>query len=187
MINQEIQFDVFLKGDNLDLVGLTEEIVEKSNWYNWFNNEENMQTMQKHYFPNSREDQMNFFKNEICGNKNKLQLGIFHKIDQVLIGTISLSNIDYLNRKCEIGGLIGETKYKSINYWLEANRILIRHAVDTLNMHRIHGASIAKEVSIFYERLLGFKTEGILKQDIYKNGSFQDVYLFARIFESAIN
>ena len=153
MNNHEIQYDVFLKGEHIDLVVLTEEIVEKSNWYNWFNNEENMLNMQKHYFPNTREDQLRFFRAEISENQSKLQVGIFHKMDQILIGTISLSNIDLLNRKCEIGGLIGETTYKSIKYWLEANRILFRHAVETLNMHRIHGASIAKEVSVFYERL----------------------------------
>lgn len=184
MNNLEIRFDVFLKGTHVDLVALTEEIVEKSNWYNWFNDEDNMRTMQKHYFPNSREDQLRFFRTEISGNQTKLQLGIFHKIDRVLIGMISLSHIDYLNRKCEIGGLIGETKYKNVNCWLEANRLLISHAVDSLNMRRIYGGSLAKEVLMFYERLLGFQAEGVLKEDIYKNKSFQDVYLFSRIFKS---
>ena len=164
------------------MVALTEEVVEKSNWYNWFNNEENMRYMQKHYFPNTRESQLRFYRNHISENPTKLQLGIFHKSDQVLIGTLSLSNIDHLNRKCEIGGLIGETKYKSMTYWLEANRLLLCHAVDALNMHRIYGASLAKEVSMFYERLLGFQVEGILKQDVYKNGSFHDMYLFSKIF-----
>jgi RimJ/RimL family protein N-acetyltransferase len=182
MISPKIEYDVFLKGDHVNLVALTEEMVEKSNWHNWFNNEENMSCMQKHYFPNTRESQLRFFRNEISENPTKLQLGIFHKLDQILIGTISLSNIDHLNRKCEISGLIGETKYKSIKYWLESNRLLLHHGVDTLNMHRIYGGSLAKEVSMFYERLLGFQAEGIRKQDIYKNGSFQDVYLFAKIF-----
>jgi len=64
---------------------------------------------------------------------------------------------------------------------------LTRHAVDSLNMHKICGASLAKEISQFYERLLGFQSEGVLRQDVFKRGSFQDVYLFARIFESEPN
>lgn len=34
---EEIIFNVFIKGELVDLVVLTEEIVEKTNWYNWFN------------------------------------------------------------------------------------------------------------------------------------------------------
>lgn len=182
MNTQEIQYDIFLEGELVDLVCVTEEIVEKTNWHNWFNNEKNTGNMQKHYYPNAREDQLNYLKSEINGNKEKLQVGIVHKGEQTLIGMISLSNIDFLNRKCEIGGLIGETKYKSINFWLEANRLLIRHANESLNMHRIYGGSIAKEVSLFYERLLGFEAEGVLKKDIFKNGRYQDAYLFAKVF-----
>jgi len=48
----KINYDIFIKGDLIDLVCLNEEIVEKSNWYNWFNDEENMKYMQKHYYPN---------------------------------------------------------------------------------------------------------------------------------------
>ena len=176
--------DIFITGDQVDLLALSEDIVRYSNWYGWFNDEENTQAMQKHYFPNTREDQLLFFRNEISGNPTKLQLGIFHKEDQILIGTISLSNIDLINRKCEIGGLIGEKKYKNINLWLEANRLLISHASTALNMHRIYGGSLAKEIAIFYERLLGFQAEGILKGDVYKNSAFRDVYLFGKIITS---
>jgi len=37
MISPKIEYDVFLKGDHVNLVALTEEMVEKSNWHNWFN------------------------------------------------------------------------------------------------------------------------------------------------------
>lgn len=179
MAEYEIRYDVFLKGEHIDLVVLTEEIAEKSNWYNWFNDEENMRNMQKHYFPNNREEQIMFFKTSILGNPKKLQLGILHKEERKMIGVISLDGIDHLNKKCGINGVIGETKYKSIHYWLEANRLLIHHAINSLNMRKIYGGSLSKELSIFYERMLGFESEGVLKQDVYKNGRFQDVYLFA--------
>ena len=149
-----MKYDVFIQGVNVDLVVLTAEIAEKSNWYNWFNNEENMRIMNKHYFPNTREDQVRFFTDQIKGNRTLIQLGIFHKLDQALIGVISLRAIDFINRKCEIGGLIGETKYKIMKYWLEANRLLIAHARNQLNMHRIYGGALSKEVAILYQRML---------------------------------
>ena len=50
-----INYDVFIKGERVDLVVLTEDIVDKTNWYNWLNDEENTKNMQKHYFPNTKE------------------------------------------------------------------------------------------------------------------------------------
>ena len=57
-MNLKTQFDVFIKGTNIDLVVLTSEIVGQTNWYSWFNDEENTKYMQKHYYPNSKELQL---------------------------------------------------------------------------------------------------------------------------------
>ncbi len=179
MIGCEMTFDVFLKGDLVDLVVLNEQIVEKTNWYNWFNDEENMRHMEKHYFPNTKEDQIKFFRAEISSNRNKLQLGICHKKDQILIGMISLSSIDHFHRKCEISGFIGEKKYQNLQNFLEANRLLIRHAFEQLNMNRIYGGTLINEIAELYVRALGFSREGTLKDDIYKNGKYNDAYLIA--------
>src|SRR5712692_6335413 len=99
---QEIKYDVFIRGNLIDLVCLNEEIALNSSWYDWFNDEDTMRNMQKHYFPNTREDQLKFLRTEISSNPAKLQLGIFHRKGQLLIGMISLNKIDFLNRKCEI-------------------------------------------------------------------------------------
>jgi RimJ/RimL family protein N-acetyltransferase len=181
--DDEIHYDVFIKGNSIDLIGLNEEVVTRTNWYKWFNDEETMQYMQKHYYPSSMSLQKKYLSEEILGNQKRLQLGILHKTDQIVIGIISLENIDQLNRKCELAGLIGEKKYKTISFWMEANRLMIAHAVNTLNMQRIGGGSISKEVATFYQRMLGFELEGVLKQDAYKNGVFFDTHLFARIFD----
>ncbi len=183
MDRPEICYDVFIRGELVDLIVLTEEIAGKTSWYNWFNDEDNTVNMQKHYFPNTKRDQERYFINDISNDKSKLQLGIFHKEDQLLIGIIALTDINFINRKCAIAGLIGEKKYRSIIYYLEANRLLIRHAVHSLNMHKISGGSISREIALYYERMLGFKIEGILKQDVYKDGKYKDAYMFARIFE----
>ena len=76
---KNIKFDVFIKGERVDLVVLSEELIEITNWYNWFNDEENTRFMQKHYFPNTKQMQLEYFKNEIENNqtiitKSSLQL-----------------------------------------------------------------------------------------------------------------
>ena len=172
-----MDFDIFIKGETIDLVVLTSEIVEKTNWYNWFNDEENTRHMQQHYYPNSKELQLKFFKEEIEGNDKKLQLGIYHKKDKYLIGTISLNNIDFQHRKCQISGFIGEKKHQTLKPFLEANKLLIKHAFEQLNMNRIYGGSLNKEVADFFIKLLKFKSEGILIDDVYKNNQWNNVYL----------
>ena len=173
---QEDNYDIFLEGAIVDLVVLSAEIIENTNWYRWFNDEANLTNMQKHYFPNTKSMQHKLFQNEIEGNSSKLQLGIVFKEDNKFIGTISLNNIDYISRKCEISGFIGEKKYQSMKPFLEANKILIKHAFNQLNLRRIYGGSLSQNVISFYCRLLGFKSEGVLVQDVFKDGQYRDVY-----------
>lgn len=62
-MNDNIKFDIFIKGKLIDLVVLDEKAAEKSNWYNWFNDEEVTKYMVKHYYPNTKTLQINFYKN----------------------------------------------------------------------------------------------------------------------------
>jgi [ribosomal protein S5]-alanine N-acetyltransferase len=178
-----MNFDVFIKGNIVDLIVLTEGMVQNTTWYKWFNDEENTKYMQQHYFPNSKELQLEFFRNEIEGSTKKLQLGIYHKKDKILIGTISLNDINFQHGKCEIAGLIGEKKYQTVQPFAEANKLLIKHAFDQLNMNKIRGGTLNKDVATFFIRILGFKEEGVLVNDVYKNGHWNNVYLIGLLKE----
>ena len=94
ILNEKTQFDVFIKGTEVDLIGLTDEMASNSNWYKWFNDEETTQHMQKHYYPNSESLQIQYLNDDIQGNPKRLQLGILHKADQVFIGVISVKDPD---------------------------------------------------------------------------------------------
>jgi len=174
-----MDIDIFIKGDTVDLVVLTSEIVEKTNWYKWFNDEENTKYMQQHYYPNSKELQLKYFKEEIEGNNKKLQLGIMSKSQNLFCGVISLNNIDHLNRCCEVGLIIGEAEAKRLQYFIEAVKLTCQHAFDTLNINRIYSGTISKEVDELFCRALGFEHEGVFRQAVFKNGSYHDIYRHA--------
>ena len=55
--------EVFIKGKSIYLKVLTKNDVLESNWYGWFNDEKTSKTLQKHYFPNTLENQLTFFTN----------------------------------------------------------------------------------------------------------------------------
>ncbi len=179
-----MDFDVFIKGKSIDLVVLTNEVVEKTNWYSWFNNQESTKNMQQHYFPNSRELQLKFFEDEIEGNKKKIQLGIVNKNNNLFCGVVSLNSIDHLNRCCEISLIIGEVEARNLQFFIEAAKLVCKHAFDTLNINRVYSGSISQEVDELMCRTLGFEHEGILRQAIFKNGDYHDMYQHALLKEN---
>lgn len=176
-----IDYDVFIKGEKVNLVVLTEQIVDRTNWYNWFNDEENTKNMQKHYFPNTKNIQMHFFKNEIEHSQTKLQLGIVQRNKNSFCGVISLNEIDYINRSCEISIIIGEQSARNVQYFIEAVKLICKHAFETLNMNRIYSGTMVKEVDELMCRTLGFVHEGISRKAVYKNGEYHDIYNHAII------
>jgi ribosomal-protein-alanine N-acetyltransferase len=107
---------------------------------------------------------------------------IFRKIDGVLVGGITLSNV----RR-------GVAQAGSIGYWMgepharqgmmsKALRALIPFGFGTLRLHRLEAACITTNVASI--RLLeksGFQREGYARQYLCINGMWQDHLLYARI------
>jgi RimJ/RimL family protein N-acetyltransferase len=176
------QYEVFLVGKEVDLIVLSEDIINHTQWYSWFNDSDITSNMQQHYHPNSKADQLEYFNENLKNSHQNFQLGILHKGDNKLIGVISLNAIDHLNKKCKVAIIIGEKKYQSMNYFLESNRLIFDHAVNTLGIRRIEGGSLSKEVALLHERMLGFHSEGTKIQEVFKDGEYRDVYYFAKLF-----
>ena len=177
-MNEEnnIKFDVFIKGELIDLVVLTEEIIEKTNWYNWFNDEENTKHMQKHYFSNTKVMQLEFLRN-VIENNTKLQLGVVQKDENYFCGVVSLNDIDYINSNADISLVIGEKKYHNLQIAYEAVKLIIDHAFFTLNLHKIHAGYIEtlEPWGLFLKRTFGFIEEGVQNEQVFKNGEYLNV------------
>jgi RimJ/RimL family protein N-acetyltransferase len=135
--------------------------------------------LQKHHFPNTRELQFAFLRNELEGSTTKLQLGICDAISGgPIFGIVSLQNIDYISRDAEFSIVIGEEKYRHVKYFIEAAQLMMRHGFSTLNLHRIHTGTFMPNVVELMARTLGGRAEGLLRQAVYKNGRYHDVTLF---------
>ncbi|HMO18045.1 MAG TPA: GNAT family protein [Oligoflexia bacterium] len=170
----------------VDLRVLTREDVLHGPWYGWFNDEEICKTLQKHYFPNTVESQLKFWESNIQDAKDKLQLGICKTGNDNLLGIVSLNAIDYINRKCEFSIVIGEKEGRNISIFLESARLIFKHAFKTLNMNKIYGGSLSKELVTLMCRSLGCKEEGISRMDIFKNGSYHDSYRYSILSDEFI-
>jgi len=108
--------------------------------------------------------------------KTDLHLGIFR--DGLLVGMISLHNIDYLNHKAHIG------------YWLDADnegkgivtdavRVLIEYGFTELELNRIEiKAGVNNIRSRAIPERLGFTLEGVAREADYVNGIYIDLAVY---------
>lgn len=182
MANKIDPRDVFLKGKKIVLKVLTKQDVLNSNWYGWFNDDELCKTIQKHYFPNAVEVQMKFWE-DLQNSTNKIQLGICKVDDNNVIGIVSLNHIDFINRKAEMSIIIGDKNAHNITIFTETCMVLFNHAFNSLNLNKIYGGSISKNLVQLMCRMLGCKEEGVARQEIFKEGKYHDAYLYSLLKE----
>ena len=105
----------------------------------------------------------------------------------VLIGSISIHNIDHLNRNAFIGIFIGEQEHRRKGYGAEAIRLLLEYGFATLNLHNImltvHADNAA---AIACYQKVGFREVGRLPEWVFKGGKYVDklyMGILAREFE----
>ena len=107
---------------------------------------------------------------------------IFENRSGRLVGGITVGNIRHgVSQSGQIGYWIGE-RYAGQGFMLEAVRLVINFAFETLRLHRIEAACIpdnARSVRVLEKA--GFQREGLLRSYLRINGSWQDHYLYALI------
>ncbi len=168
--------NVFLGGRTLVLTALTEEDVRSSGWFGWFNDAETTRFMQQRFFPNTVEKQLEFYRSGVLGAANKIQLGILPHGAEAIVGVVSLSNIDFFNRKAEFGIIIGAHEARGKGYGTEAASLIISHGFTRLSLHKIYlGVHAAHKAAIRSYEKVGFRIDGVLRHDILLDGAWHDV------------
>lgn len=93
-----------------------------------------------------------------------------------LIGTISIENIDYLNRTAVLGIFIGDVEYRGNGYGTEAIQLILDYGFNYLNLNNIR-----LDLLEFNERALacytkcGFKEYGRRRKCAFINGTYYDI------------
>ena len=140
------------------------------------------------YFVSSERDRQ-WVLDKSLNNQTDIHLAICLVKDHLFIGYVSLSDIDYRNRRAEWSGIvIGEKEYRGRGYATEAVYLLLEYAFHELGMHRVSGSWLAENmVSLFLGKMMGFQHEGVLRDHLYKNGKHHDVIVMSMLrpeFES---
>ena len=101
------------------------------------------------------------------------------------IGYIDLFDLDGVNRKAELSLMIGERDVWGRGYAREALRTLLRHAfapvaTGGLGLHKVYLSVFAENVAARRAyAACGFREDGILRDDVYRGGSWHDQILMS--------
>jgi RimJ/RimL family protein N-acetyltransferase len=107
-----------------------------------------------------------------------LKWGIATRTDNALIGTITLFNLSFTHRRCEIGYCLGRD-YWGKGYMHEALDTVLKHAFEVLNLHRIEAdVDPRNQNSVRMLEKLGFQREGYLRERWQVGGEIQDAFFY---------
>lgn len=101
-----------------------------------------------------------------------------------IIGYISISEIDYRNGKCTFSGIKLAEKHAGKGLGKEATLKLIQYVFEELRMERCQAECLENhEASAKMMLGAGYKKEGLMRRAVYKNGVYNNVWLFSMIRE----
>lgn len=131
----------------------------------------------KYYVSNEIERQ--WVLNAIAQNKD-VRLAICTINDNLYIGNVYLTDIDYVNRKACSHILIGNKAYWHGGYGTEALQLLLDYAFNHKNLRRIEANILEDNVASqkLHEKL-GYKREGIWRESVYKDGKYKSQICYA--------
>ena len=112
-----------------------------------------------------------------------LKWGIARRADDALIGTTTLYNMDFSNRRAEMGYALGR-EYWGQGYMAEALQALLAYCFEVLDLRRIEAdVDPRNAASIQTLERLGFQREGFLRERWEVDGEIQDALFYGLLRE----
>lgn len=131
----------------------------------------------------STEREKDWVANAINNDRVNLHLVICIANDKP-VGIVNLTSINYLNRNAEFSILIGEKDLQGKSIGLKSTMLMLKHGFEELNLNKIWLTVLednSKAIKL-YEKV-GFKNEGLLRQEVYKNNKFHNMYVMSILKE----
>jgi [ribosomal protein S5]-alanine N-acetyltransferase len=144
----------------------------------WLNDQEVTQMLAIHRPINLQSEEE--FIAKVYQSEHDLVLGIAVRQNDSLIGVSGLHQIDFKNRHANFGISIGEKGEWGKGYGTEATFLMVQYAFDTLNLNRVRLLVFESNTRGIraYEKV-GFKQEGVLRQDRFHDGRYWDTITMA--------
>lgn len=124
------------------------------------------------------------FIERMAGDKSRVDLVMCSQQTNQALGEVVLNNIDYINRGASIRIGIFDGKNYSQGYGSEALVLMLGHAFGGLNLHRVElGAYEFNPRALHVYEKIGFKREGVLRDQLYHNHRYHNMVIMSILDE----
>ena len=135
-------------------------------------------------FPSSYADESRWLEQQTSYSRGEYEFAV-EDFEGDLVGRCGLIRVDWKNRTAELGIMIG-TPYRGRGYGKEAMKLLCDFCFNEMNLHKLKVSVYAfNEAAVRCYLANGFRQEGLLKNELFRAGKYQDVVLLAKFAEAA--
>ena len=134
-------------------------------------------------YPSSYEDEQQWLSQQTSFTRGEYQFAV-ETLDGELIGRCGVTRLDWKNRLGELGVALAPGS-RGKGFGTDAIAVLTRFCFRELGLHKLKVSVYAFNQAAIrcYERN-GFQTEGILKNELYRDGAWRDVVVMGRFEEN---
>jgi RimJ/RimL family protein N-acetyltransferase len=126
-------------------------------------------------FPMSLWEEEVWIKSQKDNKNGEFNFAIEDLKTKQYIGGCGIQTVNWLTRVAVIGIMIGDKEYWGKGYGTDAMKVLIKFIFEDMNINkiRLNTFSFNERAIKCYEKC-GFKVEGVLKSEIFKEGKYYD-------------
>ena len=126
-------------------------------------------------FPTSPWEEESWVKSQKSNEKGEYNFAIEDIKTKKYIGGCGIQHVNWLARVAVVGIMIGDKDYWGKGYGTDAMRVLMKFIFEDMNIHKIRLSTFSfnSRAKRCYEKC-GFQVEGILKDEIFKDGKYYD-------------
>tara|TARA_A100001011_G_C14245357_1_gene815274 strand:+ start:516 stop:1082 length:567 start_codon:yes stop_codon:yes gene_type:complete len=167
------ELNSFLKSETLNFVPMNENYLE--DYYKWINDREIIKNLETSHFPKTKK-QLLHYMDSINESKDFVFFAVIEKNTNKYIGNAKLGPIDWINRTADYGRMIGAKDMQGKGYGTEMAKMLLYYAFMILNLNKVTAGTVENNLSsIKSNEKIGLEKEGVLKQQLYREGQYKDV------------
>lgn len=150
----------------------------------WHNDPELYHTLVDGFRFVSEQAESDWLAKRVNCSQTEVNLAICLSPGKKHIGNIYLRPINLTFRNAVLGIFIGEKNYRGRGFGRQALCAVLRHAFGDLGLRRVYFEVLAenKPAIRLYEKV-GFKTEGRLRNHVFKAGKFKDALVMGILAE----
>jgi RimJ/RimL family protein N-acetyltransferase len=132
-------------------------------------------------WPTSLDGQMKWYS-RLENSQSILRCTIADKEENKPLGTLILNEIDQKNGTAHIHIKMSKDGGRGKGYGTDALNTIVSYAFSELRLNCIFANIISyNDASVHLFEKCGFKRDGILRQRVFKQGKYHDVYTYSRL------